>query len=289
MTAIYQTPGTLQKHLSLRPLLIAKRFRFHKRNQFEGKPVSSYLAELKKLWLYCEFETNLNDALRDRLVCGLHNELIQKRLLSEPDLSLAKASEIALAAVKDTLELQGNINKESEVNKISKDSERVPKGKDDVKSKSQCYRYGGSTHRSAECYFRNETCRKCGKLGYIQRVCRSGKSQNSTRSQRDENPNLHSFEIDDERDDDSLVASLEVNNVNHGVVGDVIWVKPKVNGHTLKMELDTGSAISTLPLETYKETFPNTPLVDTTAILKTYSGEKITPEGKLLVRVEHNI
>ena len=84
------------------------------------------------------------------------------------------------------------------------------------------------------------------------------------------------------------MASLEVNNVNHGVVGDVIWVKPKVNGHTLKMELDTGSAISTLPLETYKETFPNTPLVDTTAISKTYSGEKITPEGKLLVRVEHN-
>ena len=197
--------------------------------------------------LYCEFGTNLNDALRDRLVCGLHNELIQKRLLSEPDLSSAKASEIALAmeaAAKGTLELQGNINKESEVNKINKDSERVPKGKDDVKSKSQCYRCGGSTHGSAECYFRNETCRKCGKLGHIQRVCRSGKSQNSTRRRRDENPNLHSFEVDDERDGDSLVASLEVNNVNHGVVGDVIWVKPKANGHTLKMELDTGSAIS---------------------------------------------
>ena len=97
---------TLQKHLSPRPLLIAERFRFHKRNQLEGETVSSYLAELKKLSLYCEFGTNLNDALRDRLVCGLHNKLIQKRLLSEPDLSLAKASEIALAmeaAAKDTL------------------------------------------------------------------------------------------------------------------------------------------------------------------------------------------
>ena len=96
------------------------------------------------------------------------------------------------------------------------------------------------------------------------------------------------LKVDDERDDDSLVASLEVNSVNHGAVGYVIWVTPKVNGHTLKMELDTGSAISTLPLKTYKETFPNTSLVDTTAILKTYSGEKVTPEGKLLVRVEHN-
>ena len=65
-------------------------------------------------------------------------------------------------------------------------------------------------------------------------------------------------------------------------------MKPKVNVHTLKIELDTGSAISTIPSKTYKETFSNTPLVDTTAILKTYSGEKITPEGKLLVRMEHN-
>ena len=83
----------------------------------------------------------------------------------------AKASEIALAmeaAAKDTLELQGYTNKESEVNKINKNSERVPKGKDDVKSKSQCNRCGGSTHKSAECYFRNETCRICEKLGHIQ-------------------------------------------------------------------------------------------------------------------------
>jgi len=34
--------------------------------------------------------------------------------------------------------------------------------------------------------------------------------------------------------------------------------------------------------------FPNTPLVATKTILKTYSGEKIAPEGKLHVRVEFN-
>ncbi|PFX12147.1 Retrovirus-related Pol polyprotein from transposon 17.6 [Stylophora pistillata] len=117
---------TLQKHLSPKPLLIAERFRFHKRNQLEGETVSTYIAELKKLTLYCEFGASLNDALRDRLVCGLHNELIQKRLLSEPELTLAKATEIAFAmeaAAKDTLELQGS--KESDVNKINTENART--------------------------------------------------------------------------------------------------------------------------------------------------------------------
>lgn len=53
-------------------------------------------------------------------MCGLHNELIQRQLLSEPELTLAKVTEIALAmeaVAKDTLKLQGG--KESEVNKIT--------------------------------------------------------------------------------------------------------------------------------------------------------------------------
>ena len=94
--------------------------------------------------------------------------------------------------------------------------------------------------------------------------------------------------MDDKLKDDSLIASLEVNNVDQVVVSDVIWLTPSVNGHSLKMELDTGSAISTLPLQKYKEMFPDTPLVGNNAILKTFLGEKITPNGKLLVRVQHN-
>ena len=85
------------------------------------------------------------------------------------------------------------------------------------------------------------------------RVCGSRKSQNFNRRRKDEKPNLPSFEVDDERDDGSLVALLEVNNVNQVAAGDVIWVKTKINGHILKMELDTDSAISTLPLQEYRQ------------------------------------
>ena len=39
----------LNEHFSTKPIIIAERFCFHKRNQEEGKSVAQYLALLKKL------------------------------------------------------------------------------------------------------------------------------------------------------------------------------------------------------------------------------------------------
>lgn len=36
-----------------------------------------------------------------------------------------------------------------------------------------CYRCGGAQHRAGDCRFIKETCHKCGKVGHIQKVCRS--------------------------------------------------------------------------------------------------------------------
>ena len=43
-----QIVTTLQEHLSPKPLEIAERSRFYKRNQHEGESISSYLDELRK-------------------------------------------------------------------------------------------------------------------------------------------------------------------------------------------------------------------------------------------------
>ena len=79
----------LDKQLFPKPSIIAERFRFHHRHQHEDENVSTFLAELRKLSLHCAFD-NLNDILRDRFVCGLRMENIQKRLLSETTLSLLR-------------------------------------------------------------------------------------------------------------------------------------------------------------------------------------------------------
>ncbi|XP_030608895.1 uncharacterized protein K02A2.6-like [Archocentrus centrarchus] len=93
-----QAVTVLKDHFTPKPLVIAERFRFHKRNQGEGETVAQYVAVLKKLSEHCEFGAYLEDALRDRFVCGLKCEAVQKRLLTEENLTFKKAVEHAVSA-----------------------------------------------------------------------------------------------------------------------------------------------------------------------------------------------
>ncbi len=84
----------MKDHLKPKPLVIAERFKFHRQNQRDGETVAQYVAELHKLSELCEFKEYLEEALRDRLVCGLRSEAIQRRLLVEEELKLKKAFDI---------------------------------------------------------------------------------------------------------------------------------------------------------------------------------------------------
>ena len=84
----------LREHFEPKKLVTAAGFQFHQRQQQARESVSTYLAELRRMAVPCEFGNFLSESLKDRLVCGLRNEAIQKRLLLEPKLTLDKSQAI---------------------------------------------------------------------------------------------------------------------------------------------------------------------------------------------------
>ena len=66
---------TLKKHYEPKPVIIAERFQFHRRNQTANKSVAEYEAELRRLATHCAFGHYLEEAICDRIVCGLRNEV----------------------------------------------------------------------------------------------------------------------------------------------------------------------------------------------------------------------
>ena len=52
-------------------MVIAEIFQFHRRAQAADESIAEFDAALRKLATHCEFGETLEEALRDRFVCGL--------------------------------------------------------------------------------------------------------------------------------------------------------------------------------------------------------------------------
>lgn len=128
--------------------------------------MNEYVCELKKLSADCEFGDFLKEALRDRLVCGLKSEAIQKKLLSEAKLDFDGAVRIATAmeiADKDTQSFAGNTESVHFMN--SKPGQR---GKPtSAGPKKPGYRGGEKHYLDAGKHRNSIKCYKCGKPGHI--------------------------------------------------------------------------------------------------------------------------
>ena len=85
----------LKDHYEPQPVTISERYHFYSRSQSEDESVSQFVAELRRLAATCSFGDHLNEALRDRLVCGIKSAGARKKLLAERALTFQRAVEIA--------------------------------------------------------------------------------------------------------------------------------------------------------------------------------------------------
>ena len=294
--------ATLDGHFAPKPLVIAERYRFNKRDQRPGEPLNDYVAELRRLARHCEFGSNLNEHLRDRLVCGLNNPATIRKLLAEANLDLKKAIHIAHAtetAARDANEL----HKETPVptHQLRAQSAKF-KGRYQTHGHGSkpCYRCGGTDHRQEDCPHKNSTCDYCRKTGHIDAACRKKRADQpdstapSSRSTQTKPTSrhtprsaarAHNLEAEDYSEDEFFIHHNEQDTEHKRTE---IWIEPSINGRSLKMELDTGSALSIIPLRLYSAHFADLELSPSSVVLKTYTGERVRPTGALDVTVECN-
>ena len=111
---------------------------------------------------HCEFGDFLNDALCDRLVCGMNNSSIRRRLLTEKYLTLGKATSIALS-----LDIS---SQENELINIKREPDAI---QNILKGRRRCFRCDGEYHLANTCRYKNAICHKCKKTGHLAKVCKN--------------------------------------------------------------------------------------------------------------------
>ncbi|KAG7487172.1 hypothetical protein JOB18_048277 [Solea senegalensis] len=99
----------LQSHYNPKPSEIVQRFKFNSRTRAANETVTEYVAVLRELAQHCNYGDKLKEMLSDRLVCGIADDRIQRRLLAEPDLTFERALKVTHAiksANRDMRDLQ---------------------------------------------------------------------------------------------------------------------------------------------------------------------------------------
>ena len=250
--------GVLKNHYEPKPVVIAERFHFHRRSQGSEESVVQFLAALRRLATHCKFGAYLDEALRDRLVCGLRSETTQRRLLSEADLTLQKAVDLAQsmeAADKNTKSLKTTDPPLHQISAGAPDK--------------LCHRCGRSKHPPNTCKFLHATCHKCGKMGHIAPVCKApttnppkgtasnGKPPKYTQKKprrthwlgAEESPESTTVDAPHPETPNLPIYALTASR------GKPIMVELLVNDKPISMEVDTGAALSLISQEVKQRAF----------------------------------
>ncbi len=207
-----------------------------------------YVAVLRKWAHDCNYGEKLTEMLRDRLVCGINDDRIQRRLLAETDLTFEKALKIAQAmetANKDVRDLHAQRPETS----ISGREYKTSVKQDDGRSRA-CYRCGSLQHLANECRFASEKCHNCGKQGHIMKVCRSKTSfgefnfQGGGRRKR-EGQRMH-FVSRDEKSASEEEGFFTVYSLQEPEILKVapLTITLAVNESDAQFEVDTGCGVT---------------------------------------------
>ena len=266
----------LKKHLCPENFEASEREKFHNLRRRPDEAFRSFLLRIQQQAAKCNFGANLEDQMRDRIVAGINDQEVKRKLLREASLTFKSAKKV----LEDWNDVNSALHRSDEVlflqrNKPSnrgRPSSRYGDKANNFKSTrttGTCDSCGGA-HSRQSCKFRQAECHQCHKKGHIKRVCRSRTKEIRT---------IQATKEDEDSDPDVRVFTLkEAEHLYYTILFN--------SGRSKKFILDTGSPITFLSINELKALgFDANSIRPTTTTIKGVSGHSLTVLGQFPTRV----
>ncbi|XP_072171469.1 uncharacterized protein [Diadema setosum] len=272
---------------------IVERCKFNSRFRKDSETISEFIAALKSMAEHCNYGSTLGEMIRDRLVCGIRHDRIQRILLAEKKLDLTKAVDIATSvemAERNVCDLQSTQAPRGNgaTNKVFKQQAGHKKNKTGAQHRNSCYRCGQG-HEKGKCKAVDATCHNCGKRGHFAKVCRS----KTNSGQRTEVQTQFLAEISAEQSTPPRDNMEELEYFMHKAQASPKKEAPMllelgISHNNTVMEIDTGATLSIVSEATYRAWKHQPQLSQSDVVLRTYTGDKIPVVGACKVNVRHD-
>ena len=175
----YELKELLLDHVTPANFEATERAKFHSLNRRSDQPIRDFILQLQTQAAKCNFKGDLEEQLRDRLIAGIGDETLQRKLLLQTSLTFLQAKTICtqqedvISATTDSLQCL----------RLSQSSNAARKGQKDYRAKekkttslqhnfSACHSCGGR-HLRKFCKFRDSICHFCSRKGHIKSACMS--------------------------------------------------------------------------------------------------------------------
>ena len=281
-----EVKARLLSHVQPANYEIAERAKFNSLVREANESLKMFVLRLQQQAARCNFADYLETALRDRLIAGINNANMQRKMLLAPNPTFQSVRALAEQSEEVTNLVEANsqvlyqkFGRSKDVDRFQKkhssfNSNRAPRFDkdlaDDKPARSTRCDSCGQSHRRPNCSFQNAVCYKCGKIGHIQKVCRSRESTKTL---------TNTFETDSLKEYDSLTLTTHTN-------GYILENLIAASGESQTFILDTGSIESLIPIGRLKFFYPNAQMRQTQSKINGVTGHQLNLHGETMIPIE---
>lgn len=298
--------STLDSHFSPKKCLFAEREKFYAAIKDSQESMTDYAARLRGLAAECNFGPSLDMCLTDRFVLGIDSPVVREKLYREDatQLKMNAALDIACAVegaqriacgvgastVKNEFVLytagRGDRRRGSARGGGGTPSAAATEAQAKGPSAERCTVCGARSHAAASCGYRYLACNVCGLIGHLKRMCRNSNVVKTSVSRVNRGGVNNHYVCENEfcdKEDFTPVNNVRCTDEEPMVAGVCIL------GVELRMEVDSGSAVSVLPAAIWRKYFSNAAqLGKASKTLRTYNGTVVTTVGTCTLPVTYN-
>jgi len=277
---------------------VYERYQFNQLVPAAGESIDSFVATLRQHVKTCDYGTQADKMIRDRIVFTYGDSRVREKLISTDELTLDKAIDICRAAeaTRDRMQSMVGARPISDVHSIRRGRRDDKTDRDRHRSKSRDADGDGADtcencdkqHEPKRCPAYGQKCSNCRRRGHFAKCCRQPNRRKRSSSRGLSKPSSASLTHSVSALEDGLETFyvgelLSINSLSQkrAVFRDVV-----VNNTPISVKLDTGAECCVMTLKTYNTISARPKIVPTDVLIRAYGmSELIKPVGEAVFDV----